>query len=96
MCSSEGLQRIPEVKKKAFDFAMDVIEDVNRMAVAFGKGTASDDLLVESWGDLKAMRYLLYFFILIIQLIVWYSLLEISWTKFVNGHIRQWYLSSFS
>jgi hypothetical protein len=56
LCISSRIQRIAEVKKKAFDFAMDVVEDVNRMAVAFGKGTASDDLLVESWGDLKAMR----------------------------------------
>jgi hypothetical protein len=56
------LQRIPEVKRKAFDFAMDVVEDVNRMVVAFGKGSASEDLLVESWGDLKAMRYVRPFF----------------------------------
>jgi hypothetical protein len=33
------------------------VGDVNRMAEAFGRGTSPDDLMVASWNDLKAMRY---------------------------------------
>jgi hypothetical protein len=44
------------MKQKAFDFAMEVVGDVNRMAAAFGKGASPDDLMVASWNDLKAMR----------------------------------------
>jgi hypothetical protein len=43
--------------KKAFDFTMGVVEDINRMADAFGKGTAPNYLLVDSWHDLKSLRY---------------------------------------
>jgi hypothetical protein len=49
-------QRLPEVKDKAYQFAIDVVEDLNRMVEAFGKGTAPDDMLAGSWRDLKAMR----------------------------------------
>jgi hypothetical protein len=38
-------------------FAMDVVEDLNRMVEAFGKGTAPDDMLAGSWKDLEAMRW---------------------------------------
>jgi hypothetical protein len=50
------LQRLPEVKSKAYQFTIDVVEDLNRMVEAFGKGTAPDDMLAGSWKDLKAMR----------------------------------------
>jgi hypothetical protein len=50
-------QRIPGIKQKAFDFAMEVVSDVNRMAEAFGRGASPDDLMVASWNDLKAMRF---------------------------------------
>jgi hypothetical protein len=49
-------QRLPEVKGKAYQFTIDVVEDLNRMVEAFGKGTAPDDMLAESWRDLKVMR----------------------------------------
>jgi hypothetical protein len=49
-------QRLPEVKGKAYQFTIDVVEDLNRMVEAFGKGTAPDDMLAGSWRDLKAMR----------------------------------------
>jgi hypothetical protein len=45
------------VKQKAFDFAMEVVGDINRMAEAFGGGALPDDLMVSSWNDLTAMRY---------------------------------------
>jgi hypothetical protein len=52
-------QRIPEVKQQAFDFVMEVVQDVTRMAEAFGSATHSNALLVESWNsDLKEMRYI--------------------------------------
>jgi predicted nucleotidyltransferase len=51
------LQKIPEMKVKAFDFATEVVGDVNRMAEAFGKGALPDDLMIASWNDLKLMRY---------------------------------------
>jgi hypothetical protein len=35
------------------------VGDVNRMAVAFGRGTSPDDLMVASWNDLKVMRFVL-------------------------------------
>ena len=50
-------QRIPGMKQKAFHFTMEVVSDVNRMAEAFGRGTSPDDLMVASWNDLKAMRF---------------------------------------
>jgi hypothetical protein len=49
-------QRLPEVKGKAYQFTIDVVEDLNRMVEAFGKGTAPDDMLAGSWRDLRAMR----------------------------------------
>ena len=49
-------QRLPEVKDKTYQFTMDVVEDLNWMVEAFGKGTAPDDMLAESWKDLKTMR----------------------------------------
>ena len=49
------------MKQKAFDFAMEVVGDINRMAEAFGGGTLPDDLMVASWNDLKAMRYVFHF-----------------------------------
>ena len=45
------------MKQKAFDFAMEVVGDINRMAEAFGGGALPDDLMVASWNDLTAMRY---------------------------------------
>jgi hypothetical protein len=54
------------VKKKAFHFTMGVVEDIDRMADAFGKGTAPNDLLVDSWNDLKSLRYS---FILVVMFI---------------------------
>ena len=45
------------MKQKAFDFAMEVVDDVNRMAEAFGRGTSPDDLMIAGWNDLKAMRF---------------------------------------
>ena len=51
-----GFKRLPEVKGKTYQFAIDVVEDLNRMVEAFGKGTAPDDMLAGSWKDLKAMR----------------------------------------
>jgi hypothetical protein len=45
------------MKQKAFDFATEVVDDVNRMVEAFGRGAPPDDLMVASWNDLKAMRY---------------------------------------
>jgi hypothetical protein len=50
------------MKQKAFDFAMEVVGDVNRMAEAFGRGASPDDLMVASWNDLKAMRYVCFSF----------------------------------
>jgi hypothetical protein len=50
------------MKQKAFDFAMEVVGDVNRMAEAFGKGASPDGLMVESWEDLKKMRYVCLYF----------------------------------
>ena len=35
--------------------------DVNRIADAFGRGASPDDLMVASWNDLKAMRYVFLF-----------------------------------
>jgi hypothetical protein len=51
-----NLKRLPEVKDKAYQFTMDVVEDLNRMVEAFGKHTAPDEMLAGSWEDLKAMR----------------------------------------
>jgi hypothetical protein len=45
------------VKKKVFDLATNIVGDIGRMAEAFGRGTASDEYLVESWKDLTALRY---------------------------------------
>jgi hypothetical protein len=45
------------MKRKAFEFATDVVGDVDRMAEAFGRGASPDDLMVASWNDLKVMRY---------------------------------------
>jgi hypothetical protein len=50
------LQRLPRVKDTAYQFTIDVVEDLNRMVEAFGKHTAPDDMLAGSWEDLKAMR----------------------------------------
>jgi hypothetical protein len=51
-------QKIPEVKQQAFDFAVDVVEDITRMAEAFGSATNPKELLMESWNsDLREMRY---------------------------------------
>jgi hypothetical protein len=59
-CVADGpdvkFQRLPEVKGKAYQFTIDVVEDLNRMVEAFGKGTAPDDMLAESWRDLRTMR----------------------------------------
>ena len=51
-----NFKRIPEAKDKAYQFTMGVVEDLNRMAEAFGKHTAPNDMLSGSWKDLKAMR----------------------------------------
>jgi hypothetical protein len=53
------------MKQKAFDFMTEVVGDVNRMVEAFGRGTSPDDLMVASWNDLKAMRYVRLFFPLV-------------------------------
>ena len=45
------------MKQKAFDFTTEVVGDISRMAEAFGGGTLPDDLMVASWNDLTAMRY---------------------------------------
>jgi hypothetical protein len=45
------------MKRKAFEFATEVVGDVDRMAEAFGRGASPDDLMIASWNDLKAMRY---------------------------------------
>jgi hypothetical protein len=50
------------MKQKAFDFATEVVGDVNRMAEAFGRGTSPDDLMIASWNDLKAMKFVSFFF----------------------------------
>ena len=55
-------QRIPETKQKAFDLAMEIVGDVNRIAEAFGRGASPDDLMVASWNDLTAMKYVCVFF----------------------------------
>ena len=52
-------QMISEVKKMAYDFAIEVCEDVSRMVEAFGKGTAPDELVLQRWNDLKDMRSVL-------------------------------------
>jgi hypothetical protein len=52
----DEFQRLPEVKGKAYQFTIDVVEDLNRMVEAFGKSTAPDDMLAGSWRDLRAMR----------------------------------------
>jgi hypothetical protein len=57
MKNSVTFQRIPEMKQKAFEFATEVVGDVDRMAEAFGRGASPDDLMVASWNDLRAMRY---------------------------------------
>jgi hypothetical protein len=55
---SKFCQRIPEVKQEAFDFAVEVVQDINRMAEAYGSATNSDNLLMESWNlDLQEMKY---------------------------------------
>jgi hypothetical protein len=47
------------VKQQAFDFAMEVVRDITRMAEAFGNATSSNELLMESWSsDLQEMRYI--------------------------------------
>ena len=48
---------IPEVKKTAVDFAAEVAQDITRMAETFGSGKASSDRLLQSWDDLKDMRF---------------------------------------
>ena len=40
---------------------MEVVGDINRMAEAFGGGALPDDLMVASWNDLTAMRYVCLF-----------------------------------
>jgi hypothetical protein len=50
------------MKQKAFDFATEVVGDVNRMAEAFGRGASPDDLMIASWNDLKAMKFVSFFF----------------------------------
>jgi hypothetical protein len=51
-----AFQRLPEVKGKAYQFTIDVVDNLNRMVEAFGKSTALDDMLAGSWRDLRAMR----------------------------------------
>jgi hypothetical protein len=51
------------MKQKAFDFVTEVVGDVNRMVEAFGRGASPDDLMVASWNDLTAMRYVLFLFL---------------------------------
>jgi hypothetical protein len=42
---------------------MGVVDDVNRIAEAFGGGASPNDLMVASWNDLKAMRYVFFPFL---------------------------------
>jgi hypothetical protein len=51
---------MPAAKKKTYEFAKELLEDVERMANAFGKERSPNDLLIQSWQDLKAMRQGLY------------------------------------
>jgi hypothetical protein len=85
------LQRIPEVKQQAFDFAMEVVQDITRMAEAFGSATSSNKLLMESWNsDLQEMRY--------IHVNDWRwnsTFSEPSWMRYVNGHMRLLYEDIF-
>jgi hypothetical protein len=51
---------IPAAKRETYEFAKELLEDVDRMAEAFGKERSPNDLLLQSWQDLKAMRQGLY------------------------------------
>jgi hypothetical protein len=47
------------VKQQAYDFAVEVVRDINGMAEAFGSATSSNELLTESWNsDLQETRYI--------------------------------------
>jgi hypothetical protein len=37
------------------------VGDINRMAEAFGRGASPDDLMIASWEDLQAIRYVYLF-----------------------------------
>jgi hypothetical protein len=50
-------KRLPEVKDKAYQFTMDVVEDLSLMVEAFGKVTAPNEMLTGSWKDLQTMRW---------------------------------------
>jgi hypothetical protein len=44
-------------KQKAFNFVTEIVDDINRLAEAFGRGASSDDLMTASRNDLTAMKY---------------------------------------
>jgi hypothetical protein len=70
------------MRQKAFDFATEVVGDVNRMAEAFGKGSSPDDLMVASWNDLKVMRYVSPFF--------WYLFNECLHCRDIVNDVCEW------
>ena len=65
-------QRLADAKRQVYDFTIEVVTDMNRIAGAFGKGTSDAKALHQCWENLEDTRSasktpLLRFMIMILQ-----------------------------
>ncbi len=49
-------QKLAGAKQKVYDFTIEVVTDMNRIAGAFGKGTSDAKALYQCWEDLEETR----------------------------------------
>ena len=54
--SSSLTQILAGAKQKVYDFTIEVVTDMNRIAGAFGKGTTDEKALRQCWEDLEETR----------------------------------------
>ncbi len=50
------MQKLADAKRQVYDFTIEVVTDMNRIAGAFGKGTTDGKALRQCWEDLEETR----------------------------------------
>ena len=54
--TSHSTQKLAGAKQQVYDFTIEVVTDMNRIAGAFGKGTTDEKALRQCWEDLEETR----------------------------------------
>ena len=54
--TSHSTQKLAGAKRQVYDFTIEVVTDMNRIAGAFGKGTSDAKALHQCWEDLEETR----------------------------------------